>query len=99
VAVREGWLPAAEFRMPNVETGRTAFESAVHISVAADSNTDPREFWNGGEGGITRPASAARMLPAFERCLHALLWRQGQSNEFESPVHEDAECCETAEYN
>jgi hypothetical protein len=55
VAVREGWLPAAEFRMPNVETGRTAFESPVHISVAADSNTDSREFWNGGEGGITLP--------------------------------------------
>jgi hypothetical protein len=25
-----------------------------------------------GEGGITRPASAARVLPAYGRCLHAL---------------------------
>ncbi|PYL94821.1 MAG: hypothetical protein DMF18_09715 [Verrucomicrobia bacterium] len=63
------------------------------------SSIKQKRKMSGGEGGITRPASAARMLPAFERCLHALLWRQGQSNEFESPVHEDAECCETAEYN
>jgi hypothetical protein len=37
---------AACGRMPNVETGRTAFESPVHISVAADSTTDSREFCN-----------------------------------------------------
>ena len=54
---------------------------------------------SGGEGGITLPLGLPEWLPALKRCLHALLWRQGQSNEFESPVHEDAECCETAEYN
>jgi hypothetical protein len=52
-----------------------------------------------GEGGITLPASAAIMLPAYRCCLHALeALEQGQSNEFESPVRESAGCGETERF-